>query len=80
MMGMDMKKIMVLSCSLAGDNEALAKCIAEEYTVKYINVTELKHQTMSTTFPDMLFNRIPKINQTEDKLEESDFNFFVESL
>jgi hypothetical protein len=41
-------KNLVNSYSLTGNNEALAKSVAEEFAAVCINIAELKHKTMGS--------------------------------
>jgi multimeric flavodoxin WrbA len=70
-------KVIVISYSFTGNNEMLAKRIAEEFKAEHIQITESKPRNMGTTILDMIFNRIPRVNPTIDKVEDNDFIIFV---
>ncbi len=70
-------KVIVISYSFTGNNEALAKSLAAEFTAKHIKITESKPRTMGTIIFDMLFNRTPQVNAIEDKVEDNDLVLFV---
>jgi len=57
-------KTVILSYSLTGNNEALAKRISEELKAEHIRITEPKKRTNGTIVSDIIFGRTP---QTEPK-------------
>lgn len=57
-------KTVVMSYSFTGNNEALAKRIAEELKVEHIRITEPKERTIGTIAADFIFGRTA---QTEPK-------------
>lgn len=59
-------KTVVMSYSLTGNNEALAKRIAEDLKVEHIRITEQKKRTFGTIAADIIFRRTPR---TEPKPE-----------
>lgn len=70
-------KIVVISYSFTGNNEALAGSISKELTVKHIRITEQRTRTMGTIILDILFGRTPQINPITDKIESNDLIVFV---
>lgn len=69
-------KIAVISYSLTGNNEALAKSIAEEFAVEHIKITEPKPRTMGSIILDVIFNRTPQVQPIPDRLENYDLILF----
>lgn len=69
-------KIAVISYSLTGNNEALAKSIADEFAVEHIKITEPKPRTMGSIILDLIFNRTPQVQPIPDKLESYDLILF----
>jgi hypothetical protein len=65
-------KIAVISYSLTGNNEALAKSIAEEFTVEHIKITEPKPRNMVKIILDLIFNRTPQVEPLPDRLKNYD--------
>jgi len=70
-------KVIVISYSLTGNNDALATSIASEFSAEHIRITESKPRTMGTIALDMLFNRTPKVNPTMIDVEDNDLVIFV---
>jgi multimeric flavodoxin WrbA len=70
-------RIVVISYSLTGNNEALANSIAAEFAAEHIKITESKPRTMSAIFLDLLLNRTPPVNPIVDKVEDNDLVLFV---
>lgn len=69
-------KIVVISYSLSGNNEALANSIAEEFAVEHIKITEPKPRTMGSIILDQIFNRTPQVQPIPDRLEKYDLILF----
>jgi len=69
-------KIVVISYSLTGNNEALANSIAKEFAVEHIKITEPKHRTMGSIVLDIIFNRTPHVQPIPDILEKYDLILF----
>ena len=65
-------KIAVVSYSLTGNNEALAKNTAEELAAEHIKITECKHRSMSTIILDLIFNRTPQVQPNPDIISSYD--------
>lgn len=65
-------KIAVLSYSLTGNNEALARSIAEELTAEHIKITEPATRTMGSIVIDMLLKKTPQVQPSPDKLKDYD--------
>ena len=72
-------KIIIISYSLTGNNEAVASSMAAELSAEHIKISETKPRTHFTIGIDMLFNRTPKVkvNPIVDKVEDNDFVIFV---
>lgn len=70
-------KVIVISYSFTGNNEALANSIAAEFAAEHIKITESKPRNMGTIILDILFNRMPQVNPIVDKVEDNDLVFFV---
>jgi hypothetical protein len=70
-------KMTVMSCSLTGNNERLARGLAEALSAQHVSVTEPKHRNVGTiTFENML-NRTPKVSVPAVRLENQDLAVFV---
>ncbi len=70
-------KIAVISYSLTGNNDALAKSIAGEFAAEQIKITEPNPRATGSIILDMLFNRIPQVQPAPGKLEGYDLLLFV---
>lgn len=70
-------KIAVVSYSLTGNNEALAKSTAEEFAAEHIKITERKHRTTVSIIVDLIFNKTPQVQPTPDRLKNYDLILFV---
>lgn len=70
-------KTAVISYSLTGNNQDLARSLAERLEAEHISITEPTHRTMGTIAFDMMFNRTPKISMPVAKAEECDLVIFV---
>lgn len=70
-------KVIVISYSLTGNNEALASSIATEFAAEHIKISESKTRNMGTIFFDILFNRTPEISPIVDKVRDNDLVIFV---
>lgn len=62
----------VVSYSMTGNNEALARSVAAELGAEHIMVTEPGPRTMGTIAADMMFNRTPRIDQSMASVTEDD--------
>ena len=69
-------KILVVSYSFTGNNEALAKSVAKELTAEHHIVTEPKPRTMGAIIMDMIFNRTPKVQAFPKNWGEYDLILF----
>jgi multimeric flavodoxin WrbA len=69
-------KIVVISYSLTGNNEALANSIAEEFAAEHIKITEPKPRTMGSIILDLIFNRTPQVQPIPERLENYDLILF----
>jgi len=70
-------KAAVVSYSLTGNNERLAKSLAGALAAKHISITEPKRRTMGTIAFDNMLNRTPKVSVPAVKPEEQDLVVFV---
>ncbi len=65
--------IAVISYSLTGNNDALAKSIAGKLSARHISVTEAKNRKTGKIIADLLFNRTPKVLPTAAELGSYDY-------
>jgi multimeric flavodoxin WrbA len=70
-------KMTVISYSLTGNNESLAKSLAERLPAEHIRITESKRRTMGTIALDNMLNRTPKVAVPALKPEQCDLVVFV---
>lgn len=70
-------KIIIISYSLTGNNEAMASSMAAELGAEHIRISEAKPRTYFTITLDMLFNRTPKVNPIVNNVEDNDLVIFV---
>lgn len=70
-------KTIIISYSLSGNNENLAKSLVKALAAEHIRITEAKPRTMGKIIFDMLFNRTPKIQMPEVKPEQANLVLFV---
>jgi hypothetical protein len=70
-------KTTVISYSLTGNNEALAKSLAGALSAEHISITEPGRRNMGTIGFDMMFKRTPKVGIPAVKPEERDLIVFV---
>jgi hypothetical protein len=70
-------KIVVISYSLTGNNEALANSIAEEYAVDHIKITEPKPRTTGSIVLDIILKRTPQVQPIPDILKNYDLILFL---
>jgi len=71
-----MKKI-VISYSMTGNNDGLAKSIAKNLGAKHIRITEPKKRSNGKIAMDMILNRTPKINESMKDLDADGFVIFI---
>lgn len=69
-------KSAVVSYSLTGNNETLAKSIAEEFALEHIMITEPKPHNMLSIIFDLIFNRTPPVQLVCDRLKNYDLILF----
>lgn len=69
-------KIGVVSYSLTGNNEALAKSVAEALSAEHIIVSEPKPRAMGSIVVDLLFGRVPQVDPNPELLANYDFILF----
>ena len=69
-------KIVVISYSLTGNNEALASSIAKEFAAEHIKIKEPKPRTMGSIFLDLIFSKTPQVQPIPDRLENYDLILF----
>lgn len=70
-------KTVIMSYSLTGNNEALAKRIAEELKVDHIRITEPKKRTYGTIMADILFGRTPQTEPEPQVMSAYDLIIFI---
>lgn len=70
-------KIAVISYSLTGNNETLAKSIAQELSAEHIKITEPKPRNTGSIIMDVIFNKTPKVGLAPDRLKNYDLILFV---
>jgi hypothetical protein len=70
-------KTTVVSYSLTGNNESLAKSLAGALAAEHIRVTERGRRSMATIVLDMVFNRTPKVSVPAVKPEDAGLVVFV---
>jgi len=70
-------KTTVISYSLTGNNDALAKSLAGALAAEHIRVTEPGRRTMGTIALDNMLNRTPKATIPSVKPEQTDLVIFV---
>ena len=70
-------KVLVVSYSLTGNNEAIARAMAAELAAEHVRITEPKPRTMGTIAADMMLNRTPRIDQGLEGLEGADLVVIV---
>ncbi len=70
-------KLAVVSYSFSGNNDALAKSVAEELAAEHIKITEPTTRKMGRIALDMMFNRTPKVQPMPEKLEGYDLILFA---
>jgi multimeric flavodoxin WrbA len=70
-------KVIVISYSFTGNNEALATSIAAEFAAEHIKISESKTRTMGAIILDILLNRTPQVNPIVDNVEDYDLVLFV---
>lgn len=63
---------LVISYSYSGNNEALADGVAKGIASEHVKVIEKKTRKMGTIIFDMIFNRTPKIEPINKKLDDYD--------
>lgn len=69
-------KILAISYSLTGNNEALAKSVARELAAEHLKITEPKSRTIGSIVIDMIFNRTPQVQPMPDRLGHYDLILF----
>ena len=70
-------KSLIISYSLSGNNEELAKSLSQRLKADHVRVLEAKPRKMGTIILDLIFNRTPKIRFPKEKVGEYDFIIFV---
>lgn len=70
-------KIIIISYSLTGNNEALANSLTAALDAEHIRITESKRRTMGTISFDILFNRTPQVNSVAEKVQDKDLVMFI---
>lgn len=70
-------KTVIMSYSLTGNNEALAKRIAEELKVEHIRIIEPKKRTFGTIAADLVFGRTPQTEPAPHVMSAYDLIIFI---
>ncbi len=70
-------KIAVVSYSLTGNNEALAKRVAERYSADHIRITEAKPRKTGRIIGDSLFKTTPRVSPAPSRIDMYDLVVFV---
>ncbi|SHI18173.1 hypothetical protein SAMN02745823_03110 [Sporobacter termitidis DSM 10068] len=70
-------KIAVISYSLTGNNEVLAKGVAGALPAEHIRLTEDKRRTNATIFGDVVLGRTPKVRPGPESMAPYDLVIFV---
>lgn len=70
-------KSIIISYSLTGNNDIIAKSVAAELGAKHIKISEPKTRTMGKIVFDILFNRTPQVDPIIEKVEEYDLVIFM---
>ena len=70
-------KMVIMSYSFTGNNEALAKRIAEELKVEHIRITEPKKRTNGTIAADIVFGRTPQTEPKPQVMSAYDMIIFI---
>ncbi|MFA5561444.1 MAG: hypothetical protein WDA00_02240 [Eubacteriales bacterium] len=70
-------KTLILSYSLTGHNEALAKVIAEALQAEHISITEPKKRTNGTIAADLIFGRTPRTAPSPQVMSAYDLVIFA---
>jgi hypothetical protein len=72
-------KTMVISYSLSGNNEDLAKSLASALGAEHVRVKETRRRTTATTIADLIFNRRPRVtfSASPSSVEPFDLVLFV---
>ena len=69
--------ILVISYSFTGNNEVLAKSIAEKISAKHISISEPKTRSIGKIVLDIIFNRTPQVQPFLEDLNNYDLIFFI---
>ncbi|MEE4197296.1 MAG: NAD(P)H-dependent oxidoreductase [Bacteroidales bacterium] len=70
-------KTLVISYSYTGNNEKLAKKIAQQLKAELTILKDMKKRTVFTILFDVLFNRIPRMEKTEKQINDYEHLVFV---
>lgn len=70
-------KTAVISYSLTGNNEAVAKNIAETFSAERIKIMEDRRRSTGSIILDMIFNKTPRVQPAPSGLENYDLLLFV---
>lgn len=70
-------RVLVVSYSLTGNNDAIAKGIATELGAGHVRLTEPKPRTTGAIAADMMFNRTPRVEQGLEILGDCDLVVLV---
>lgn len=70
-------KMIVISYSLTGNNEALANSVAKEFAVEHMKITEPKPRTNGSIVLDLIFHRTPQVQPIPERLENYGLILFL---
>ncbi len=70
-------KTLIISYSFTGNNGKLAQKIAQHLNADFSVLSEKKKRTVFTILFDVLFNRIPSIEETEKQIDQYEHLIFV---
>lgn len=69
-------KVIIISYSFTGNNDALAADIAKALFAEHIKISELKPRNTWTILLDVIFNRTPSVNPPANGFENNDLIIF----
>ncbi len=70
-------KTLIISYSFTGNNDKLAKAIAETINADFVQLKEKRKRTYLTILLDVIFNRIPKIQEPQKTLGQYEHIIFI---
>ncbi len=70
-------KILVLSYSMTGNNEALAASVARELEAEHIKIEEPKPRKTGAIFTDLIFNKTPRVQPKPEIMDNYDLTILA---